>query len=346
MIKVSIVVPVYNVEKYVAQCLDSLINQTLKDIEIIVVSDASPDGSIAICRSYAEKDHRVRIVEKEKNEGLGLTRNVGIEESCGEYIAFCDSDDYVSPDTYEKMYCFAKANQLDVCYCNYVLDNNGIINTKTGSPTEQFLYLGKANVRGFLLDMIGPQPDYPSDVKYMISSCMAMYRGEIIRNHNVRFMCERVVLSEDTIFNTDFLAHANNVGYMPDQLYFYRYNPSSLSRTFNHKKAETFITLLSEVKGRLERYFSYDEYKLHYQRFVFYIFRLLIKYEAILNIDGERRKYVRMRCEHPLLTDVYKEYPYSKFPIPKRLFFYCMKHKLVSALILMSIIENNKRKNI
>lgn len=343
--KISVIIPVYNVEKYIDCCLESITHQTLNEIEIILVDDGSTDTSSRKCEEWKKKDSRIKVIHK-ANEGLGLTRNAGLREATGEYVAFCDSDDYVNNEMYEKMYFFSKTNNLDVCYCNYVLDNNGVINKKSGSPLEQHLYIGKKEVDEFLLDMIGPLPDYPSDVKYMVSSCMALYRRGLIQKHNVRFMCERVVLSEDTLFNFDFLVHANNVGYLPEQFYYYRYNPQSLSRTYNHKKADTFIKFLQEIKKRLDTYYHYNKYRIHYQRMVFYVFRILIKYESIMNINNQRIKFVKMRASDPLLEEVYREYPYYKFPLLKRIFFFCMKKKFVRMLILMSVLENYKRKNI
>lgn len=346
MPKVSIIVPVYNVEKYLDKCIQSLLSQSLADIEIILVNDASPDKSIDICRKYEELDPRVIVIDKKINEGLGFTRNAGIKEATGKYIAFCDSDDYVLPEMYLEMSNYMDENALDVCYCNYALDNDGIINYKSGSPDKEMLFIGKENVCHFLLEMIGPEPTYPSDVKYMVSSCMAMYSREIIKKSNIQFQSERKVLSEDTLFNMECLANSINVGYVPKQYYMYRYNPTSLSRTFNHKKAETFITLLKEVEKRLSNYYAEELYRLHFLRFVFYIFRLLIKYEAIKNIDGKRKEYIKERLENELLAEALDKYPYQYFGTAKRFFFYCMKKRYINLLIFMSLLENKLRKNV
>ena len=115
--KVSIVVPVYKVEEYIDRCLDSLLNQTLKDIEIILVDDGSPDNCPKICDEYAQKDARVRVVHKQ-NEGLGYARNSGMEVAVGEYIAFVDSDDFVDIRMFEELYDVARGNDSDVVYCN------------------------------------------------------------------------------------------------------------------------------------------------------------------------------------------------------------------------------------
>lgn len=113
--KISVIVPVYNVEKYLPECLDSIINQTLKDIEIICINDGSLDNSLEILKRYAEKDSRIKIIDKE-NEGVGKARNDGIRAATGEFIAFMDSDDfYPSDNVLEVLYSSAKENCVKVC---------------------------------------------------------------------------------------------------------------------------------------------------------------------------------------------------------------------------------------
>lgn len=117
MIKVSIIVPIYNVEKYLHQCVDSLLNQTLREIEVILVDDGSPDSCPRICDEYKKKDTRVKVVHKQ-NGGLSDARNAGMKLVEGEYVAFIDSDDYVDLYMFEKLYAAAKERNLDVCYCD------------------------------------------------------------------------------------------------------------------------------------------------------------------------------------------------------------------------------------
>ena len=112
--KVSIIIPVYNTEKYLKQCLDSVICQTLEDIEIICIDDCSTDSSLQILREYSQRDTRVKVFQNSMNQGLSYTRNIGIDNACGEYIQFVDSDDWVEPDTAEVLYRIAADNQLDL----------------------------------------------------------------------------------------------------------------------------------------------------------------------------------------------------------------------------------------
>ena len=113
-IKVSVIVPVYGVEPYLRQCLDSLVGQTLQDIEIILINDASPDNCGHICEEYARKDRRIQVIHNELNLGQGPSRNLGMEKACGEYIGFVDADDWVDLDYYEKLYKTAKKKDYDI----------------------------------------------------------------------------------------------------------------------------------------------------------------------------------------------------------------------------------------
>ena len=122
-IAVSIIVPVYNAEKYLVKCLDSVVNQTLKNVEIILVDDGSTDNSSEICKVYAEKDERI-IYFKKENEGLAAARQDGMEKASGEYIGFVDSDDWLELNMYERMYSVAKEENADVVFCNAFLDED------------------------------------------------------------------------------------------------------------------------------------------------------------------------------------------------------------------------------
>ena len=122
-IAVSIIVPVYNAERDLEKCLDSVVNQTLQNIEIILVDDGSTDGSTAICKKYAEKDGRVIYFRKE-NEGLAAARQDGMEMAQGEYIGFVDSDDWLELNMYERMYSVAKQEDADIVFCNAFFDEN------------------------------------------------------------------------------------------------------------------------------------------------------------------------------------------------------------------------------
>ena len=123
-IKVSVIVPIYKTEKYLSTCVESLLCQTLKEIEIILIDDGSPDNCPALCDNYALKDSRIKVIHK-TNSGLSDARNIGIKEAAGEYIGFVDSDDWVKPEMFEKMYQNAIQNNADVVVCNLFVCEQG-----------------------------------------------------------------------------------------------------------------------------------------------------------------------------------------------------------------------------
>lgn len=227
--KVSIIVPVYNVEKYLDRCMQSLLGQTLKELEIILVDDGSPDNSPALCDNYESASDNlhwpiIKVIHK-INEGLGFARNSGLEIATGEYIAFLDSDDFVDVNMYEQLYLKAKAKDIDVVYCNCNIykDKKHIYPRK--DVEEEVIFRGREAVDDFLLDMIAPLPEYHHDVRYMMSVGHAIYRHSIFMEHRVQFVSEREFVSEDIIFDIDFLSHVRSVCYLPDCLHYYVVNP-------------------------------------------------------------------------------------------------------------------------
>ena len=344
MIKVSIIVPIYKVEKYLRQCVDSLLNQTLKQIEIILVDDGSPDSCPEICEEYRKQDSRVKVIHKQ-NGGLSDARNAGMKLVEGEYVAFIDSDDYVDLRMFENLYAAAKKKNLDVCYCDYNFDYDGTI--RPANKQKENLYIdGKEETSAFLLDMVGPLPSYPSDVKYLVSVWHGIYKTSIIRDNHIVYESERLYPSEDLLFHIDFLSRCKKVGYLKDAMYYWRFNPTSLSRTYSTKKFAKYVALLSRVKEKLGEHFSEQEYKLHYQRCVYSFFRSIVKYEA-LGCDEPRVLYrIRERSKHQLLQPLYKDYPVETMALKHRVFFTCMKYHLSSLLYLMCWLENKLQKNI
>ena len=116
---ISVIVPVYNSEKYVNRCIDSILNQTYENLEVILIDDGSSDGSLKICESWAEKDNRIKIL-KQKNSGVSSARNLGIENASGDYVAFVDNDDWLRPEMYETMLSLAEKEKSDVTVCKFI----------------------------------------------------------------------------------------------------------------------------------------------------------------------------------------------------------------------------------
>ena len=173
--KVSIIVPVYNSERYINRCVDSLIGQTLSDIEILLVDDGSSDNSSAICDEYAVKDNRIKVFHQ-KNAGAGAARNTGLEHAQGEYIGFVDSDDYVDINMYETLFCAAEKYNAD-----FVTSGMKIIGGKVFSAENrrqlcycferEELFEGKEGIKKLLLGTVGAPIGVYEDSRYGISAC-------------------------------------------------------------------------------------------------------------------------------------------------------------------------------
>lgn len=232
--KVSIILPIYNVEKYLDRCMESLFNQTLEDIEIIMVDDGSPDNCPQMCDEYAKKDNRVKVVHK-KNAGLGYARNSGLEVAKGEYIAFVDSDDYVGLNMYKTLYDRAEADKCDAVFCGFrteVRQNKWVYSDEVDADK---LWRGK-DVQLFMLDMIASGAGVKAERLYQMSVWHSIYKRSIIEDNHLRFVSEREVASEDIPFQIDYLSKANTVAYIKETFYSYCLNGTSLTATLKPEK--------------------------------------------------------------------------------------------------------------
>lgn len=227
--KVSVIVPVYNVEQYLDRCVDSLLRQSLDDMEIILVDDGSPDGCPRMCDALAGKYPQIKVIHQE-NQGLGPARNSGLEIAGGEYVAFVDSDDFVEPNMYERLYDLARENDADFVGCDYAYYIDG-----KATPVHAYdrpLNLKGGDAQKILLDMLGAPPEYHDDVVYGMSVWKAIYRRSVIEQYGVRFP-SREMISEDIIFNTEYLKHAESASYTPEVFYYYvRENTGSLTKNY------------------------------------------------------------------------------------------------------------------
>lgn len=236
-IKISVIIPIYNVEKYLKRCIDSVINQTLKEIEIILVDDGSPDNSGMICENYAKTDNRIKVIHK-KNGGLGLARNSGLEIAKGKYIGFVDSDDYIEKTMFEKLYNNAIKENADTCLCN--------IENISGT------YKNKEVFNEIIPRLIGGS-DYIG-----MSVWKGIYSKDIIDNYNIRFVSEREFISEDIMFDLNYYKYSKCVTIVNENLYNYTVNTASLSRKYKDDRFDMCTKLYYEEKKILKKLGIYD----------------------------------------------------------------------------------------
>jgi glycosyltransferase involved in cell wall biosynthesis len=239
MAVVSIVVPVYKVEKYLERCVDSLRNQTLRDIEIILVDDGSPDRCPEMCDALALQDSRIRVVHK-KNGGLSSARNAGLRVATGKYVGFVDSDDDVELDMYEKMLRVIETEQVDFVMSDYVripADGQKYLKTLDIRPGRY----DKAAIRSEIFPslIMGENVDYGP----LLSVWHSLYRTAFLQENNFYFD-EEVRWSEDNIFSAIVGYHADSFYYMKGEgLYHYYQNPGTITTGYRTGAWDVYCTM-------------------------------------------------------------------------------------------------------
>lgn len=234
MSKVSVIVPCYNVEKYLAQCIESLIAQTLEDIEIVLVDDGSPDNSGKICDQYKEQDERIKVIHK-INEGVGAARNDGFKEATGEYVIFVDSDDYLPSEALNSLYTKAVQSDADIVIgdVNRVFSN---MEKMAHFYAEEFIVTDKAQIQELIKTVFYktycPWPYQGSAAFGYGGPCNKLVRKQLLDNNEIKFDVQVRGIYDDIIYSAYILAASKTVVYIPVNVYNYRILETSITHTY------------------------------------------------------------------------------------------------------------------
>lgn len=333
--KVSFIVPVYNVEKYLKRCVDTILNQTYKDIEVILVDDKAKDNSGVLCDEMAKEDARVIVIHKEKNEGLGYARNTGLEAATGAFIVFVDSDDYIDLTLCEK--CVNKLNSTgaDVCYYGQKKDICGKIEeySFTGLKSE---YVGESIVNDFLTNTLAQSVNQTGAPTIGMAAWKMMYRAQVIKNNNLKFVSERDWLNEDLFFRVELVKCIDKITIVPENLYYYCYNDASLTTSYRpdrfdaskrmYKKlvedTKTFNS--SEIENRCKRAFMNN---------LMVCLRQEVRFAK--KNTGSYAARINDICQDQCVKDVLKSYPVEKMALQPRLLFSAIKYSWISIIIFL-----------
>ena len=260
--KISVIIPVYNVEKYLQKCLDSIVNQSLKDFEIVCINDGSTDSSLEILKDFASRDSRFVIIDK-KNEGQGVARNLGINLAKGEYILFVDPDDWIEADSLEILYNYAKNNNAQIVKFNYKTYNE---------KTKKIKNINFANIikKRFKYDL---NKNCTYSWKTFKEHCLnglgvvvwdCLYQTDFIKSNSIK-MAE-TKSAEDHLFAIGARLLADKIYYLDKYLYFYRTREGSAVNSINKdnlcifdniEELRTFIkknSLYSELENEFKNY--------------------------------------------------------------------------------------------
>ena len=307
MIAISILVPVYNVERYLNQCLDSILQQTFRDFEVICINDGSTDHSLEIIKSFIAKDKRFKLIDK-INTGYGHSMNQGLSQCQGEYISIIESDDYIQPDMLERLYTVAIKNNLDVARCNYYL----------------FSKFSKKLNNDYIKDILANKVLKPLDhikIFYQPPSIWVnLYKKDFIDKNKIRFLETAGASFQDTSFIFKVYALCKRFMYINEALLYYRIdnNGSSIN---NKSKAFCVCDEYQEIlKFTKEHPQIYDKIKYHIPVLRYNCYRW-----NFLRIDPGLRKSFLKSWQKDINND------YSENRICKILF---SKKKIINILII------------
>lgn len=252
---VTVVVPIYNVEKYLDRCLTSIVGQTYQNLEILLIDDGSTDGCPQLCDAYAARDTRIRVIHKQ-NQGLGMARNTGLDAATGDYICFFDSDDFVEPDTIEACVAAAREQGADMVVFGHddVTPEGTVLQTYVPHPPKA-LWEGEEITHRLLPMSLCADGHTGEDWGVVLSAWNKLYALPAIRQSGWRFVSEREIISEDYYSLTDLHRYINRVYILNKALYHYTVNTASLSRSFKVdrfdkiKKFYTAMVTLSRDMG-------------------------------------------------------------------------------------------------
>lgn len=344
---ISVIVPVYNVEKYVETCIGSIMKQTYKNIEIIVVNDGSTDTSLDILNKLYAVDNRIIIINK-SNEGVSKARNSGISHANGQYIMFVDGDDWIEPDTCEKAYTEIKKSNSDIVMWAYKRDFLSNVKENLYFGNEVLEWEGD-QCRDLWRRMIGPvqeQLAQPQITDSMITVWGKLYRKGILLGH--KFLDIEEIGIEDAFFNIEVFQSVHKVVYLPNSFYHYRKEiNTSLTHSYNKNKVYLWQNMYTKIKQILLELKENEDCTVALEN------RIAIGVLGLgINISEDTSMtYKEKKNEfYNILNMPHYEHALSKldlsyFPSYWKVFFHMAKTKKVDFLLILLAIINWIRRN-
>jgi glycosyltransferase involved in cell wall biosynthesis len=328
MIKLSIVIPVYNDEKEVGKAIASCLAQTERNMELILVDDGSKDNSLSICREYEKMDQRVTVIHQE-NAGVSVARNAGLCIATGEYIGFVDADDWIEPNMYERLLAKAAQTGAEVVMCDATtVYKNGKAKADTITQLQENRSLKKSDFTpSLLVEMAG-------------SACRCIYRGELLKNNEIRFPVG-VKFSEDRIFNLYAFGHARKVYYLKESYYNRFVNRKSTVNRFHEDYFDTYKKAADQIEKAISAVWNNDEsyQKAYLGQFIGTAFDAIANYyyKTSTLTGKERREAVKRVCEDEQLRDAIVKSGYGRAQKNRWIL-----QKNLTALIIYGKLKNLK----
>ena len=343
---ISVILPIFNMEKYLCRCVDSLLFQTYTNLEIILVNDGSSDSSAVICDSYAQKDDRIKVIHK-KNGGVSTARNAGLDNATGDYISFVDPDDWVELNAYEilvKHLCAVEGDKPDVVRFNAYI--NGQILNPIPFCGE---YKGENLKKNFVPAMVGSETYGGMFIMGVVWLCL--YRKEFVDKHNFRYVLHDRL--EDRLFSITVFFHAKFVLFVDDVLYHYTVNESSLSNRHDSEQWNRVLAFIVELENECAKLGLFSGELLNrFNNDVLLRAVMAVHHQFFTNNpNGFYYKYsmVKQILTNPFVVKASKNIRKDKVTKKDSLILFFIKHRctlLLSVFELFVIVVNKlKRKN-
>ena len=341
--KISIIIPAYNIEKFIGQCLESLINQTYKNIEIIVVNDGSKDNTLQVIKEYADKDSRIKIINQE-NQGLSESRNNALELVNSEYVMFVDGDDWINVKACEDCVKEMEKEKADLVWFAYIREYENKSISKGAFDEEKIIFENKEVKEKLQRRIYGPYANelaHPEKLDSLSPVWGKLYKTEILKNHKFKSFKEIGATCEDVFFNPEVLENVKKVVYINKNHYHYRkFNPNSITKSVEPgmfekwKKAYSLLNNIIEEKG-------YDDtYKIALKnRFAINLIAIGIRITNGGNKFKEKYSMIKNILNDEVYCEAIKDLDISYMPIHWKTFFWNAKKKCtLMVYLLLSVI--------
>lgn len=315
---ISVIVPVYNAEKYLDRCLQSILVQTYTYFEIILINDGSTDRSQVICEKYAQVDKRIRVIKK-VNSGVAKTRNVGIQMAKGKYISFVDADDYIKSNMLEKMIIRAEQNNSDIVMCKYFVDNEGEI-YKVSMDYEK-VYDGCSSIKEGLLILY-----YEEYHNGLYSLWNKLIKRSIYTENNILFDVS-LKRGEDAWFIFQCLKHCKRVDFISEPFYYYYQNNGSIMHTLYEDQYEKWVYMRKLLLKENSVLKINIDYSLFYKEF---LYKVAIYCREMIKQHKENKALEIMHDEFYLNALKYADH----FPVHIKIIHFFIKNKHQVAAII------------
>lgn len=326
----SIVLSIYNVEKYLDRCIKSILDQSFGEFQLILVDDGSTDSSPQICERWKKQDERIEVIHKE-NAGLGYARNTGLDAARGKYILFIDSDDYVLPCMLEKIWESLNKEKTEAIFYGFQrIDNNGKCVFKLKPSPVKNYYSNPDEIKNVLLpEFIARNPRTGISRNLRVSAWNCCINLDFLKNSNIKFVSEREYISEDIYFYIELFAKLHKVSIIQEVFYCYCQNVGSLTFSYKKNRFERIKDFYQKATDKADE-LGYDgEVQLRLKgSFISSLMACLKMEVANFKKSGFIKSLFRVKeiVEDTFVQDVLKEYSLNKYKLTWRFFAYCISN--------------------